>query len=224
MSSKSFRRIKTTLFGTSAYLLRTGYTDSLSLAHTLIHVTTNVCDTTHIPSTYLYACIYRLRSIAFICIYCTSWGQVHIQQSATNISYTDISLCTGIHKNGPIFPHKGIKIYAADSHITTKRWEGKASDKFHLPARSLVHAHAQERNCRGGSCVWGHQHTGREGDVQKHWHSICKCTSKKKTFKKKSVPYWKLCFSKQILKSPGSPSLKVILYEWITNRFLFSPA
>lgn len=118
MSSKSLRRIKTILFGTSAYLLHMLRGQSLSLAHTLTHVTTNarVCDTAYTPSIHLYARIYRFRLIAFIRIYCTSWGQVHIQQSATNISYTDRSLCTGIHKNGYILLHKGIKIYARNAH------------------------------------------------------------------------------------------------------------
>lgn len=126
----------------------------------------------------VYIDLDRLHSYVFI---------VHQEGKSTfskvlPISHIQISLCTGIHKNGPIFPHKGIKIYAANSHITTKRREGKASDNFHLPARSFVHAHAQERNCRGESCVWGHRHTGREGDGQKHWCSICNCTSKKKKF------------------------------------------
>lgn len=69
---------------------------SLSLAHTLTGVTANVqvCDTRYIPPVNLYACIYRFRLIAFIHIYCTSWGQVRIQQNASVISYTDIPLCT----------------------------------------------------------------------------------------------------------------------------------
>lgn len=132
---------------------------SLSLAHTLTHVTTNVhvCDTTYIPSIHPYACIYRFRLIAFIRIYCTSWGQIHIQQSATNISYTDISLCTGIHKNGSILPHKGIKIYATNSHYHQIA-EGKASDNFHLPALSLVCICARNELRGGGKgegCLGG---------------------------------------------------------------------
>lgn len=133
------------------------YVDSPSLAHTLTHVTANVqvCDTRYIPSINLYACIYRL--IVFIHIYCTSWGQVHIQQNATIISYTDISLCTGIHKNGSILLRKAIKIYAPNSHyhqISRRKglWQLPSPYPFacmHMRQKQIV-----ERR-KGGGCLGG---------------------------------------------------------------------
>ena len=175
-----------------------------------------VCDTTHTPSIHLYACIYRFRLIAFICIYYTSWGQVHIQQSATNISYTDISLCTGIHKNGSILPHKGIKIYAANAHyhqISRRKglWQLPPPCPF-----TYMHMCQKRTEGRGGGMPGGINILIERGDIKKifeNWDLICNCL--KKAFKKSKC----LCNTgssvllNRFLKSPGSSSLKVTLYE-----------
>lgn len=80
-----------------------------------------------------------------------------------------------------------------------------------LPVHSYMHMRkkgiAGGRAVSGGTDILGGRGMDKNIDVQ-----FATALQKKKIFKK-SVPYWKLCFSKQILKSPGSPSLEVILYE-----------
>lgn len=167
-----------------------------------------MCDTTYIPSIHLYACTYRFRLIAFIHIYCISWGQVHIQQSATNISYTDTSLCTGIHKNGSILPHKGMKIYAAKSHyhqISRRKglWQLPPPCLFtcmHM-CQKQIEVGGKEEGCLRGINIL------REWDIKKkiNWKLRFDLQLLKKAFKNQmSVQYWKLVFLNRFLKSPGS--------------------
>lgn len=170
---------------------------------------------------HLYAGIYRFRLIAFIRIYCTSSGQVHIQQSATNISYTDISLCTGsIHKNG-------IKIYAANSHyhqISRRKglWQLPPPCPFTCMrmCQKLIGGRGRGRGMPGGAI-----NIDREWDTKKKtkkqpalkiktWFATA---LKKPSRFQMSEQHWKLCFSKQILKVTRIITIKSDT-AWINNK------
>lgn len=183
----------------------------------------HVCDTTYIPSIHLYAYIYIYiyihRLIAFIPIHRASWGQEHIQRSATNASYTDISLCTGIHKSRSVFPQKAYRFMLL-APITTK-WEGKASDNIHLPAMFT-------RTCRRmrKETQWGMDILRGKGEYKnfKGWF-VTALKKKIKTLQLKCLcNIGSSVHLNRFLKPPGSASLEVKLYEQITARFYFSPA